>query len=326
MNLGLVYTFISVVTYALYAIGLKPFKERMVLFFWINIFSYLSYLGFYFFTTVIQEHEPNPIYKLLNEFTFTNVPFYLLMACMWVGSLIILNHLLDNYDVSLVIPVTEVSILFCTLGYIALGTKFVWVSLIGVLVVFIGAVLSAFDKLSLKNPLGPLMKIPHALIIGGTLEAFLSSGSKWITFICTHQTAVTLGIHHWINNLFLHIYKMPFSFRNPFYYNVGVRFFIGVVFLAYMILVRNKRWIILQTLRAHLLYILGMSILFTLSIVTYHAAFFILEDKQVLTALSKLSIPLILIIGKIALKEKITPPKIAGCILIVAGGLISFIF
>ncbi len=65
--------------------------------------------------------------------------------------------------------------------------------------------------------------------------------------------------------------------------------------------------------------------MFTASIVAYHNAFFMLEDKNIVTALSKLSIPMILIIGNIFLKEKITLPKIVGCGIIVAGGLINFL-
>lgn len=325
MESGIVYAVLAAASYSFYAVGLKPFKERLILFFWINSFAYLAYLGLYFVRNIILGHDLHPLQHLLHDFTFVNVPFYILMACVWTGSIVVLNHLLDTYEISLVMPVTEMSILFALAGYLALGAKFSWISFVSVLIVFVGAILSAFEKLSWKNPLGPLKKIPRILLIGGIIESILASASEWITFICTHKTAQTLGIHRWVNNLFLHIYKLPFSFHNPFYYNVGVRFFIVLIFFAYMVVLRGIRWEVLTVLRDRIWYITGMSVAFTGSVVFYHMAFALLEDKNVLTALGKISIPIILLIGHFALKEKITQPKIVGCAIILLGGLISLV-
>lgn len=326
MYMGITYLLLSVVSYAFYAIGLKPFRERIILFFWVNIFVYVAYLILYFINNVILQHDHHPIQHLLHDFTFTNVPLYILMACVWIGSLIVLDHLLDNYDISLVMPVTEISILFGLIGYIMLGAKFTVSSVISVLIVFVGAIVSAFDELSKEDFFAPLKRIPHPLLIGGLLESFLSAVSRWITFICTHETAATLGIHHWVNNMFTHIYQIPFSFHNPFYYNVGVRFFIALLFLVYMLFFKRKRWEIITQLQEHFVYIMGVSIAFAISVVTYHSAFFLIEDKHILTALSKLSILAILVVSHILLKEKITAPKVVGCGIILAGGLISLIF
>ncbi len=123
MNSGIAYLLLSVATYSLYAIGLKPFKERIILFFWVNVFAYVGYLELYFIKDSLLANDLHPFKHLLFDFTLTNIPFYLVMACAWVGSLLILNHLLDHYDVSLVMPVTEISIVFTTIGYIALGTN-----------------------------------------------------------------------------------------------------------------------------------------------------------------------------------------------------------
>jgi drug/metabolite transporter (DMT)-like permease len=325
MLLGLIYTLLAVIFYSFYTIGLKSVKDRMVVFFWVNIFAYLGYLGIYAFRQAFIDHRPHPIEALLYDFTLTNIPFYILMACFWVGSLVVLDYLLDNYDVSIAIPVTEVSILFSTIGYILLGQSFSFISLLSITIVFIGAIISAFDKLSLSDPLAPLRRFPKALIFAGILESSLSAGSKMVTFICTHTTSVTEEILGWMNNAFQHIYKLPFSFHNPFYYNVGVRFFIAVVFLIYILGIKKMSTKIFTILHQQWKHIAGLAILFLGSVTTYHSAFFLLEDKTVLTALSKLSIPLILIIGHILLKEKVTQPKLVGCAIILLGGLISFL-
>lgn len=322
---GILYALASATAYSFYAISLKPFKERIILFFWVNIFVYLAYLSIYFFRTVILEYQPHPLHNLLFEFTFTNIPFYILTSCFWVGTLLMLNYLLEQFEVSLVMPVTEISILFILLGYIILGAKFSVLSLIGVTIVFIGAIISAFDKLSMTDPLGPLKAIPVALLCGGIIESLLESGTSWIAFICTHETAQTIGIHNWMNNMFMHIHHLPFSFHNPFYYNVGVRFFIALIFLSYIIIIKNTREKLLSTLFENKAYILIVGTFFATSVICYHTAFFILEDKSILTALTKLSIPMILVIGYFYLQEKITAPKIAGCALIIGGGIVSLL-
>ena len=132
MNSGVIYALVSAFCFAFYAVSLKPFKDRLILFFWVNSFAYLGYLALYFVRNIVQKHDPHPIQHLLHEFTFTNIPFYILMACFWVGSLIVLDHLLDRYDVSLVMPITEISILFALAGYIALGSTFSWISIVSV--------------------------------------------------------------------------------------------------------------------------------------------------------------------------------------------------
>jgi drug/metabolite transporter (DMT)-like permease len=68
--------------------------------------------------------------------------------------MIISEKLLNGYDLSLVIPISQVGILLASAGYIALGDPFQWSQLIGILVVCLGSVVlsisTANEPLSLR--------------------------------------------------------------------------------------------------------------------------------------------------------------------------------
>ena len=324
-EIALLFCFISIVTYSLYMVALKPAKKRLLVFFWVNVFGYFGYLALYFFRKTVLEHDVHAIEELLYDFTFTNVPLYMLMALCWVGSLILLNALLDRFDVSLVVPVTEVGIVFTTAGYLALGNQFSWIVLASVFVVLVGAIISGMQTFTLSNPFKDLKKIPPILLAGGVLQAFFESAAMLVTFLCTHKTIITEEILMWLQDMFHHIYAVPFSFHQAFYYNVGVRFFITLFFLLYLLIFRNHRWDIITEVYNNPKYILGVSCIFLVAIVTYHMAYQDMPDKNVLAALRKLTIPTILGISYYTLGEKITRPKVIGCVVIVIGGMMSLL-
>lgn len=324
-SIGLFYIALYVIAYSVFTVSLKPAKDRLVVFFWANVWAYIGYLGIFLSHQILVDHPLRKIEDMLFDFTFINIPFYLLMAIFWVGSLIVLNDLFERFDVSLVVPVTQITLLFTTIGYLILGIPFSWVSLLSVVTVFVGSVISAFDTLSWKDPLGPLKRIPISLLLGGTIQALLNAGTNFVTYICTHPTSITKEIVSWVTNIFHHIYRLPFSFHEPFYYNVGVRFFIALIFFVYMIVFKNMFKEIFYLLLRHFTYIAWTGTLFLLSVLGYQSALFSVQNANTVLALTQLSIPLILIIGNIFLKEKMTQPKIVGCVIIVLGGFISLL-
>ena len=155
---GLFFCFVSILTYSLYMVALVPAKNRMLTLFWINTLSYLGYVGFYFVRKLHFEHDVRALEQLLFTFTLSNVPLYIIMACCFVSSIVLLNYLMDRFEISLITPVTEVSILFTTLGYLALGNPFSWKVIISVTIIFIGAIISGMETLSLSNPFKDLKK------------------------------------------------------------------------------------------------------------------------------------------------------------------------
>jgi hypothetical protein len=53
--------------------------------------------------------------------------------------MIISEKLLDGYDLSLAIPISQVGLLLASAAYIALGDPFQWSLLIGIVIVRLGA-------------------------------------------------------------------------------------------------------------------------------------------------------------------------------------------
>lgn len=322
---SLFFCFISIIAYSTYMVSLKPVKERMLTLFWINTFGYLGYVLIYFVRKLHFEHDVRALEQLLFDVTLSNVPLYILMACFFVGSFVLLSYLMDHFEISLITPVTEISILFSTIGYLILGNPFSWVVLIGVSIIFVGAIISGMKTVSLPNPFKDLTLIPRMLVIGGCLQALFESGADLITFLCTTQTAINKEIFSFLNTTFQYVYDVPFSFHHPFYYNVGVRFFITLIFLLYLLIHKKYRTEIFTHPFKNGRQTLTISIIFIIAIVSYQNAYQDMPDKNVLTALRKLTIPTILLISYYTLGEKITRPKIIGCIIIVAGGMMSLL-
>ncbi|MFT6765447.1 MAG: drug/metabolite transporter (DMT)-like permease [Alteromonas naphthalenivorans] len=322
-NTGLFFCIISIISYSFYMISLKPSKHRMLTFFWINTISYFGYVTIFFIRKLHFEHDVKALEQLLFTFTFTNVPLYILIACMFVISIAHLNYLMDHFEVSLITPVIEMSILFITLGYIALGNSSSSLVLASVFIIFIGAIISSMETFSFAQPFKDIKKISQKLLASGVLQAFLESSVMLITFLCTHRTTVTEGIIAWLDSVFKNVYDVPFSFHHPFYYTVGVRFFITIIFLLYLLIYQKHRLEILTHPFYNAREIITISAVFLIAIVSYQTAYQNIADKNILIALRKLTIPTILFISYYTLGEKITHPKIIGCSIIVCGGMLT---
>lgn len=320
---GLFFCFFSIIAYSIYMVALKPVKNRILTLFWINFIAYLGYIALYFVRKLHFEHDVRALEQLLFTFTLSNVPLYILMACLFVGAFVLLSYLMDHFEISLITPVTEISILFTTIGYLLLGNPFSWIVILSVSIIFIGAIISGMQTFSLANPFKDLKRIPQALIFGGSLQAFFESGAMLITFLCTHQTATNKAIFNFLTIAFKNIYDVPFSFHQPFYYNVGVRFFIFTIFLLYLLIHKKYRMEIITHPFENARTTLIISGIFLISIISYQQAYQNIPDKNVLVALRKLTIPTILLISYYGLNEQITRPKVIGCIIIVLGGMLS---
>ncbi len=313
---------ISAFTFGLYSIFIKKIslEKLLIILFWVHTITYLGFFSVYLFRKFFLEHDVYAIEQLIHEFTIINAPLYILMGLSFLGSFIILNKLIVQYDVSKVLAFAQISILFTVIGYIILGDPFSWSSLIGAFIVSIGAVVSAFDTFHFPNILKPLFEIPKKLWIGILCEALLLSLAAFITFILTQKTAVDQFVMDSLKHVF------PFSFHNPFYFNLGARFFIMAIFLIYLYKVKKHGKLIITTLKENLWSILLISFAYFVSAYTYQDAYRLTTDKNVLAALSKLSIPIVLALSTLMLGEKLTAPKIVGSLLIILGGLVVLFF
>ena len=88
------------------------------------------------------------------NYTFEDLPLYIVISFSFLISMIISEKLLDGYDLSLVIPISQVGILLASAGYIALGDPFQWSLLIGIIIVCLGSfvlsISTANEHLSLR--------------------------------------------------------------------------------------------------------------------------------------------------------------------------------
>ena len=313
----------TILTFSFYSIFLKLYPKKMILLFWVEIITYLCFAGLFLFYQIVLEHDMSAFEELIYDYTYTNLPMYALMAMCFVGFLLVLNYLLDHFDVSLITPLTQISLLFTVVGYFALGEQFSYIVLASVLVIFLGAILSSLKKFSWPNPFIEFKNISMSLIAFTVIYALLVTATNLVTHQVTRITPQTLSIIHWIKYAIKSFHVFPFRFYNPFFFNLGVRFFIMIFFIitffiteekhikAPFIAIKKDFWFILKT-----------SLCYFIFSYTYYYSYMHISNANILEALNKLTIPTILVMGNLMLGEKITAPRVVGSIVIFLGGVI----
>lgn len=321
-SLDVTYIIISAFTFALYSILVKkiPPKDMLICLFWVHTITYLGFLSIYLFRKFALAHDVFAIEQLIHEYTFYNAPLYILIGITFLGSLLLYHKLIAEYPVSQVLPFAQISLLFIMTGYLLLGDPFSLSAFIGVLIVCFGSIISAIESFHWPNVFEPIRKLPRGLVIGILCEAVLITVNALITFFVTQKTP----IDEYVMGSLKHIF--PFSFYNPFYFNLGARFFIMITFLIYLFQSNKYQGRIIKTLRENFMNILLIGVIYLTSAYTYQDAYFLTKDLNVLAALSKLSIPIVLLLSVLLLDEKLTLQKIIGSVLIVGGGAIALLF
>lgn len=94
------------------------FPDKLILIFWINLLSYVCFLGIYYFRVSILDHDPRALHELIFNYTFQDIPLYVIIAASFLGYVIVSEKLLDSYDLSLVIPISQLGVLLAMAGYI----------------------------------------------------------------------------------------------------------------------------------------------------------------------------------------------------------------
>jgi uncharacterized membrane protein len=239
------------------------------------------------------------------------------MGLNFLGSFLIFNQLIINYPISQVMPFAQISLFFTVISYIILGDPYSWASMIGALIVGLGALIAAVNSFSFPNILEPYQKLPKKLWIGILCEASLLTSSAVITFLLTQRTAMDKVVMISLKHVF------PFSFHNPFYFNLGARFFIMMTFIIYISYQKKYRNHIFSVLKKNIFNIMGVSFVYFISSYTYQAAYQLTVDKDIIAALSKLSVPMVVLLAAWILNEELNLNKIIGSLFIVAGGLIT---
>ena len=232
----IVYILISATTFALYSVLTRKAKKSnpIIFLFWIHTINYLGFLGVYFYRKFVLLHDVFAIEELISQFTFSNSPLYLVMGFTFLGTFLIYANLITHYPVSQVLPFIQISLLFTMASYMLLGNPFSAMDIIGIIIVCFGAVLSALDEFPTLNLWHHIKKIPRALWVGVLFESMLIGLRNFITFLLTQDTPIDKLVMENLKHVF------PFSFQDPFYFNVGARYFVIIIFLAYILHSQKK--------------------------------------------------------------------------------------
>jgi drug/metabolite transporter (DMT)-like permease len=310
----------SIVILSLYNVLLKRFSQKLLLLFWVSLLSYVGFAIIYLFQSFILEHNPHPIRELIFEYTFEDVPLYLIIAVSFLGSTIISEKLLDGYDLSLVIPISQFGVLLASAGYIALGDPFQWSLALGIAAVCLGTFilsLSATAKPLSLSVFAEFKNIPGNLWALVGLQALCFTVSAVVSYLGTKETARTDALMDGMRRLHLG----PIAFHGAFYFNLGQQLYSISLFLIYILVQEKYRLEIFSPLTTSAKYLSLVVLAYIAAEYAYFIAFMITTDTTILLVLDNLSIPITLLLSFFLLKEQIGHMKIIGSSLIMLGGL-----
>jgi uncharacterized membrane protein len=314
--------FFSIIALSFYNILLKRSSQKLLLLFWVNVFSYLGFVGIYLFKQVLFQHELHPIHQLIFDYTLEDIPLYIVIAFSFLISMIISEKLLDGYDLSLVIPISQFGTLLAAAGYVVLGDPFQWSLVIGVLIVCSGTFilsLSASGEGTLSHVLAAFRKIPTRLWLLVGVQAVCLMVSAMASYIGTKETVRTDVIMDSLRSL----HWGPIAFHNAFYFNLGQQIFSVAIFLSYMLARKTYRVELFGPLQANATYALLVAFAYVAAEYAYFMAFTITSDTTILLALDNLSIPMTLLLSFLFLKEAMDRQKMLGSSLILVGGVVA---
>ena len=313
-----VFLYMATLFISFYYTLLKKFKHHMmILYFWLHTLSYFAFAFLFLF----QRHlVPASIQQLALDTSYHNLPLYIFSALAVVITYILLDKLMKLYPISKILALSQINILFATTGYILLGDRVSTVSILGLSILFIGAMISGLQNFSFSNPLKSLKSYDHKLLKLSTIRAFFASTITIITFLCTARYNETT--RHILHTLTKHMH-IPFVTIAPLHFNVGLQlanFTFMFLFITYALKEKN---LIISTMKKQYDLILPLAGLYTLHAYYYYYAFDLIEDKNYITAISKMYLPITLMLAYWIFKEKPSNEQVVGMTIIVIGSFIT---
>ena len=312
----------SILTLSLYNVLLKRYPQKLLLLFWVNLLSYLGFVAIYLFRSTILAHDVSAVQELIFAYTLDDVPLYIVIACAFLGSMIFSEKMLDGYDLSLVIPISQLGILLTSACYTALVDPFQWSWLVGIGIVCCGTLLPSFSTTtgSLANVMaagfGSMPGRLWLLVLGQVMCFTVAAVANYID---TKETARTDLIMDGLKRSHLG----PVAFHGAFYFNLGQQVFSIILFALYILTRKQYRAAILSPIKNNHRYLICVVLAYILTEYTYFSAFMTTKDNTIFLALDNLSVQITLILSFFLLKEHIDIKRMVGSTLIVIGGIIS---
>ena len=312
---------VSVLLVNLYSVAVKRIPNKLALFFWTNLFTYVGLVVVYFLRALTGSGGAHAVRELVFRYTLAQSPLYLLYAAGFVGTMVVFQRLLDGYDLSLVVPLSQFSILFVTFGYVALGVKPTWQEVLGLLILSPGVVIVSLPPDALSSPaalFARLRAVPWPLWSLVMLLAALTTVTALVSYLGTKTTAQTMAVDDALESA-LHVNVF---FLDPFHFALGAQFFSVLLFLGFLLAQEQDRAALLPAIRhGGKLYVL-VALMSLLANLSFQEAFALAPDPTLLLVIDKMSIPLVLIFAAVILKERTTVPKIVGSGLILVGAML----
>lgn len=325
ISLGITYLLVYVCLVTVYKTMLKTFKEKLIVLFWTTLFLYFGYLGYAFIIENVFTTHSHPFKEILFKYTFVNVPFYMGIALCMVMMYVVFARLLQDFELSSVVPIMRIKMLITTAGYLLLGQTFHLHSFLGVITTFIGAIVSVWPSPTPKSFAELKKRFPVKLIMLATAAAFLFSLAKIFVYMVIQRTPITEQLQQFMDHIFSPMHSLTLTFVHPLEYNIGVRFFITLFFVVYIVNFKGLGAETIRVLRQHFCKIMIISGVFLAQIIFYYSAYGLIEDKVLISPVAKLSLPLILITSYFVLDEKITRQKVIGYGIIIIGSLLALL-
>jgi drug/metabolite transporter (DMT)-like permease len=325
MPLYVLLALVSVLLQNLYSVSAKRIENRTALFFWSNVFTYVGFLAVYFARRRAEADGGQVLTDLVFRYTLDQAPLYVLYAAGFVGSMLVFRKLLAGYDLSLMMPLSQLSILLTTVGYVALGVRPAWQEVAGLLILSPGLVVVSLPADALSSPallIGRLRAVSGRLWGLALLMASLTTLTALVTYLGTKATVETTELARALEeSLHLQVF-----FLDPFHFSLGAQFFSVLMFLGVLAPRREDRSALLPALRdGGVIYVLITLMSFVANL-AFQKAFELAPEPTILLVINKLSIPIVLGFSVLLLGERLTPPRIAGSGLILGGGLLAALF
>jgi len=296
-------------------------KHVLRVYFWIHLLTYSAIATLFIFEDTFIRFDPNPLKTIIFDFTVTNFPLYLLSAICLIGSYILFDYLAQHHNLSKIVALSQMSVVVSTIGYSLLGDRTNLISIVGTCIIVIGALISGLTRLSIFHPIASLKEYDKSLVFWSMLNACLIAMPELITYLCTaHYDPTTKEL---LKALTKHTHGIPFATVIPLYMNVGVQCFNMILLLMWIWHTSKKHLNLKLFVFSHKKLVLTLAALHIGYIYCYYSVFDMIENKNIITGIVQLYMPLTMIGGALLYRQHWNKFEIIGMSIITIGTIIT---
>jgi len=296
-------------------------RHVLTIYFWIHAFTYIAISTFFIFESYLASFNADPLKAIAFDFTYTNFPLYFLSSFCLIGSYVLFDYLAQRYDVAKIIALSQISIIISTIGYHFLGDRMTLISVICMIIIITGALISGLTRLSIKHPIASLRVYDRHLVVWSMLNACFIAIPELTTYLCTaHQDPTTQYI---LKMLTKHTHGIPFMAVIPLYMNIGVQCFNMILLFSWIRYTTRQRHELAITIKQYKKLLIILALLHVGYVYCYYTAFDHIENKNIISSIIQLYLPLTMIGSTIIFHQKWNKFEAVGMSIIAIGTMIS---